>query len=285
MATDLRVDARRKVRARLAPSQDVLDRPRLQIEAHRVSRDFIAPSRARIRALDDVSLSIGVGEFVAFVGPSGCGKSTLLHLIAGLLEPTAGAIRFNGALVAGVNTEVGYLTQFNTLLPWRTVEGNLRLPLELRKIPRREHAALVDRYVQLVGLSGFGQHYPSQLSGGMRQRASLARMLIYGADTLLMDEPFAALDAQLRLEMQSELLRLWDTERKTVVFVTHDLGEAITLADRIVLFSSRPGRVKAEYRVDLARPRSATTLRFDPVFVALEAEIWRQLDAKPLVAL
>lgn len=283
------MNEREHLRARSASAAgrtgEVLDRPGVQVEIERVSYDFSTRSFAPVRALHDVNLSVAAGEFVAFVGPSGCGKSTLLHLIAGLLQPTAGTIRFNGAVVSSVNTAVGYLTQFNTLLPWRTVAGNLRLPLELRRVPRSDHQALVDRYVHLVGLDGFAGHYLSQLSGGMRQRVGLARTLIYGADTLLLDEPFAALDAQLRLEMQSELLRVWEAERKTVVFVTHDLPEAITLADRVVLFSARPGRVKAEYRVDLPRPRSATTLRFDPTFVALEAELWRQLDRTPEVTI
>jgi NitT/TauT family transport system ATP-binding protein len=256
-----------------------------QIEVEHVTCDFNTKSFAPVRALEDASLSVGAGEFVAFVGPSGCGKSTLLHMIAGLLRPSAGSIRFKGQPVAGVNTSVGYLTQFNTLLPWRTVAGNLRLPLELRRVPRSQHQELVDRYVRLVSLDGFANHYLSQLSGGMRQRASLARTLIYGADTLLMDEPFAALDALLRLEMQSELLRVWELERKTVVFVTHDLPEAITLADRVILFSGRPGHVKAEYTIDLPRPRSATTIRFDPAFVKLEAELWQQLDRTPGVTI
>jgi NitT/TauT family transport system ATP-binding protein len=224
--------------------------------------------------LKDVSLRAKPGEFIALVGPSGCGKSTLLNLLAGLLKATSGEVLFQGRSIHAVNTHVGYVTQRDNLVPWRTVEGNLALPLEIRGISRSEREARVREAIEKVGLTGFGQHYPSELSGGMRKRVTLARALIYGANTLLMDEPFGALDAQLKLVIEDELMKLWHEARPTILYVTHDLTEAITLADRVVVFSSRPARILAIEQIDIPRPRDLNTSRFLPYFKDVHEKLW-----------
>lgn len=229
-------------------------------------------------ACRDISLDIDEGEFVAIVGPSGCGKSTLLNLAAGLLAPSSGQVRYRGKPIAGPNTDLGYLTQKDTLLPWRTVEQNVAVALEIAGVDRKQRAERVRRYVELVGLGGFEKHYPSQLSGGMRRRAMLARTLIYQPRILAMDEPFGALDSQLRLVMQSELLRIWTETRCTTLFVTHDVGEAIALADRVVVFNGRPGRIAVVERVELPRPRDVFRIRFDRRFNEMHDRVWGYLE-------
>src|SRR5882762_9235254 len=224
-----------------------------------------------LEALRPTDLSVKDQEFVALVGPSGCGKSTILNLAAGLLRPTEGAVFYDGQTVTTINRAVGYMTQKDTLLPWRGAADNIRIALELkcRAVPRAEANDRVAQIIDLIGLKGFERHFPSELSGGMRKRVALARTLIYEPETLLMDEPFGALDAQLRLVMHDELLRLTRLRRMTVVFVTHDLGEAITLADRVIVSSGRPGRVKAVRDITLAQPRDAFRVRFSDAFARL----------------
>jgi NitT/TauT family transport system ATP-binding protein len=232
-----------------------------------------------IEALRPVDLSVRAEEFVALVGPSGCGKSTILNLIAGLLPPSSGSVLYDGTPVSGPNRKVGYMTQKDTLLPWRSAADNIRIALELkcRAVPRAEAQAQVAQMIELVGLKGFERHYPAELSGGMRKRVALARTLIYQPETLLMDEPFGALDAQLKLLMLDQLQTLTQQRRMTVVFVTHDLGEAITLADRVVVFSARPGRIRAVRDIDLPRPRDVFTVRFTKAFAHLHAALWDEL--------
>jgi NitT/TauT family transport system ATP-binding protein len=232
-----------------------------------------------IRALQPVELSIRPKEFVALVGPSGCGKSTILNLVAGLLQPTEGQVFYDDELVSGINRRVGYMTQKDTLLPWRSAADNIRIALELkcRAMPRKEAAHKVAQMVELVGLKGFEHHFPGELSGGMRKRVALARTLIYEPETLLMDEPFGALDAQLRLLMLNELQHLTRLRRMTVIFVTHDLGEAITLADRVVVFSARPGRIRTIRDIPLPRPRDVFKIRFSDQFARLHEELWDEL--------
>jgi NitT/TauT family transport system ATP-binding protein len=232
-----------------------------------------------VLALQPTSIEIAREQFVALVGPSGCGKSTVLNMIAGLQPPTAGRVVYDGKPVNGPNRQVGYMTQKDTLLPWRSVADNIGLALELkiRSVSGGERDRRVAQMIELVGLKGFERHYPGELSGGMRKRVALARSLIYEPETLLMDEPFAALDAQLRLVMHDELLRLTRLRRMTVVFVTHDLGEAITLADRVIVFTGRPGRVKALREISLAHPRDAFRVRFSEQFARLHEELWNEL--------
>jgi len=227
-----------------------------------------------LRAATDIDLTIRRGEFVTLVGPSGCGKSTLLNAAAGLFPPTDGQVLYRGKPVTGYNLSVGYMTQSDHLLPWRDVVGNIAVPLEIKGIGRREMADRVSELVTLVGLQGFEKSYPAQLSGGMRKRAALARLLAYDPDTLLMDEPFGALDAQLRLGLQIQLRKLCQRLGKTVVFVTHDLDEAIALADRTVVFTGRPGTVKRILAVDLPRDRNLMQLRHDRRYNELTAELW-----------
>jgi len=232
-----------------------------------------------VLALQPTTIEIAREQFVALVGPSGCGKSTVLNMIAGLQAPTAGRVVYDGTPVSGPNRQVGYMTQKDTLLPWRSVADNIGLALELkiRTVSANNRARRVAEMIELVGLTGFERHYPGELSGGMRKRVALARSLIYEPETLLMDEPFAALDAQLRLVMHDELLRLTRLRRMTVVFVTHDLGEAITLADRVVVFTGRPGRIKALREIPLAHPRDAFRVRFGEAFAHLHEELWNEL--------
>jgi NitT/TauT family transport system ATP-binding protein len=248
------------------------------IKLEGISKSFQRGSSA-IMALSPTDLSVKHGDFVALVGPSGCGKSTVLNMVAGLLRPSGGRLSYGGQAVNDLNLRVGYMTQKDTLLPWRTVTDNIGSPLELacRKTSKSERLEKIRQMIELVGLKGFENHYPGELSGGMRRRVALARMLIYNPETLLMDEPFGALDAQLKLVMHDEIQRIVGMGQKTVLFVTHDLGEAIALADRVVVFSSRPGRVKTIRAVDLPRPRDVFRIRFAPRFTELHEELWDQL--------
>ena len=248
------------------------------IEYRGIARRFLSRS-GTVVACEHVNLSVQSGEFLAVVGPSGCGKSTLLNMAAGLLAPSAGSVLYRGAPVASPNTDVGYLTQRDTLLPWRTVEDNVAIALELRGESREARHQRAHQWLARMGLEGFEKSYPAQLSGGMRRRVSLARTLAYEPETILMDEPFGALDAQLRLVMHDELLKLWTGTRKTIVFVTHDLAEALTLADRVAVFSARPGRIRAIETVDLPRPRDVFRIRFDPRFGELHDRLWSYLEA------
>jgi NitT/TauT family transport system ATP-binding protein len=239
-----------------------------------------------VHALRHVTAEVAAGELLAIVGPSGCGKSTLLNLTAGLTPPGTGDVLYNGRPIRGVNTKVAYITQKDNLLPWRTVQDNIALPLELgerRSLSRADKQRRVARYLELVGLGSFEKHYPSELSGGMRKRVSLARSLICEPDVLLMDEPFGALDAQLKLVLQAELLRTWEGSERTLVFVTHDLTEAISLADRVMVMSARPGRVRAVEPIDLGRPRDVFKVRFCEDFGRYFERLWSILgdDVRP----
>jgi len=233
------------------------------------------------RALERVSLTVNDGEFVSIVGPSGCGKSTMLNVIAGLLAPAEGNTHVAGIDGQGAGSRIGYMFQKDTLLPWATALENVCLPMDV-KGSRDWHKARA--LMQLVDLTGVEAHYPNQLSGGMRKRVQLARLLAQDPDVLLMDEPFGALDAQTRLIIQEEFLKIWERQRKTVLFVTHDLQEAIALSDRVVLISARPGRIKATYQVDLPRPRHIESVLAHPRFMALFQEIWASLKQEVLAA-
>jgi NitT/TauT family transport system ATP-binding protein len=213
--------------------------------------------RGEVRALDEIGLSIRNKEFVCLLGPSGCGKSTILSIIAGLLKPSAGSVRIqNGSVETARRThQIGLVFQDPVLLPWRSVYENVSLPLEVLKVPRSERPKRITSVLQLVGLSGFERRYPHELSGGMRQRLGIARALSFDPQVLLMDEPFGALDAITRDNMSTELLRIWERQQKTVVFVTHSISEAVLLSDRVVVFTPRPGRIAAIVENPLSRPR------------------------------
>ena len=248
----------------------------MTIEVRGVSKRFVARGRILL-ALDAVSLTVETGSFVALVGPSGCGKSTLLNMVAGIASPSSGEILHDGQPVTGINRRVGYMTQQDGLLPWRTVGGNVALPLELAAVRRSEVRSRVHALLRTVGLDGFADHFPVELSGGMRKRAALAQLLIYEPGTLLLDEPFGAVDAQLKLVLQAELMRIWEETGKTILFVTHDLSEAISLAQRVVVFTGRPGRIKLVTDVELPRPRDLFRSRFSPQFLATHERLWAAL--------
>jgi NitT/TauT family transport system ATP-binding protein len=250
----------------------------LKIRLEGVSKTFRSRGR-EVNALGNVDIEVKQSEFVSLVGPSGCGKSTVLNLVAGLLAPSTGTVYYDGEEVQGLNGRVGYMTQKDTLLPWRTAEDNVALPLELhcRGVSRAERNERVADIINLVGLRGFEKHYPAELSGGMRKRLGLARTLIYEPETLLMDEPFGALDAQLKLLMHDQLQTLTQQRKMTVVFVTHDLAEAVALSDRVLVFSARPGRIRAMREVPISRPRDVFTVRFTEAFSRLNEELWNEL--------
>ncbi len=230
-------------------------------------------------AVDDVSFSVAEGEFVALLGPSGCGKSTILNMVAGLLAKTSGRIGIDADEVihGRVNAKVGYVFQRDTVFPWRTVEANIGYGLEIAGLTKAERETKVARAIETAGLAGFSKSFPRTLSGGMRQRVALMRTLIMEPEILLMDEPFGALDTHTKLEMHKTLLEIWERERQTVLFVTHDLGEALTLANRIILLSARPGRIKEDFAVPFERPRDAVSLRETPEFGRLYSHIWHSL--------
>ncbi|RVO73549.1 ABC transporter ATP-binding protein [Sinorhizobium medicae] len=242
-------------------------------------RDVVARFGS-FHAMGPTNLSVRRGEFLAIVGPSGCGKSTLLNMVAGTLEPAEGSVLYKGKQVKNLNHDVGYITQKNFCLPWRTVEANVRLPLEFRKFSKDEMQLRVRNALKKVGLKGFEKAYPKQLSGGMLQRVMIARTLAYSPDIYLMDEPFGSLDAQLRMRMHDELLKLWQETGATFVFVTHDLHEAITLADRVVVMSKRPGRPKLIVDIELDRPRDVVAIQADPAFGVYFKQLWAALDVQ-----
>jgi NitT/TauT family transport system ATP-binding protein len=229
----------------------------------------------RYTAVRDTTLVVRAGEFVSVVGPTGCGKSTLLNIAAGLLAPSSGAVKVYGESLAGVNARAGYMFQSEALMPWRNTLANVTAGLEFRGVGRSEAQARARDWLKRVGLGGFEDRYPHQLSGGMRKRVALAQMLILDPQIMLMDEPFSALDIQTRQLMENELLELWSANRKSVVFITHDLEEAIALSDRVVVLSAGPAsRPIGEFAVDLARPRDVADVRLTPRFIELHMRIW-----------
>ncbi len=235
-------------------------------------------STTGLLALDDFKLDVDSGEFVTIVGPSGCGKSTMLKTVAGLQAPTSGEVRINGIHVTGPGPDRAMVFQDFGLLPWRTVRANIRMGVEFRRRVRGPDVAQrIAEFIRIVGLEGFENHYPHQLSGGMQQRVGLARALIANPEIMLMDEPFGALDAQTREVMANELLQIWETNRKTVLFITHGIDECIYLADRIVVMSARPGRIKEIVKVDLERPRGLY-IRSTPQFAIYRDHVWGLLE-------
>jgi NitT/TauT family transport system ATP-binding protein len=252
------------------------------VEFDRITCTF-AGTRGSYTAVKDVSLAIGDGEFVSIVGPTGCGKSTLLNVVAGLLKPSSGQVRVFGEPLAGVNRRAGYMFQAEALMPWRTTLANVTAGLEFRGMPRDEAAGRGREWLARVGLTGFEDRYPHQLSGGMRKRTALAQMLILDPQILLMDEPFSALDIQTRQMMENELLELWSANRKSVVFITHDLEEAISLSDRVVVLSAGPAtRPIGEFAIDLPRPRDVAEIRLTPRFIELHDRIWHSMREEVL---
>jgi NitT/TauT family transport system ATP-binding protein len=260
-----------------------------KIEIRDINRVF--PTRNRggdgpkeFVALKDLNLKVSKGEFVAIVGPSGCGKSTLLDILAGLAQPTSGAILIDGKKVTGPALDRGIVLQGYALFPWRTVRQNVEFGLEIKKIPKAERKVISARYINLVGLDGFGDHFPHELSGGMKQRVAIARALAYDPEVLLMDEPFAAVDAQTRETLQDELLRIWEETGKTIVFVTHSIEEAVFLADRVAVLATNPGTVKEVLDIDLPRPRHNSDIRSSAEFGWVRHKVWELLQNREIKA-
>jgi NitT/TauT family transport system ATP-binding protein len=249
----------------------------LRIEG--VDKTFTRAGKPSVEALRDIGLTIAEGEFVSIVGASGSGKSTLLRIIDGLLAPSDGAVFVDGAPVRGPGRDRAMVFQQDSLLPWKTVIDNVAYGLTLARVPRAEAMKTAQRFIDLAGLKGFETYYPHQLSGGMRQRVNVARALAVDPKILLLDEPFAALDAQTREIMQTELMRIWEAGRKTVLLITHQIDEAVFLSDRVVVFSARPGSVRAEVPITLPRPRGLE-LKRQPEFVALVDQIWKMIEAE-----
>ena len=229
---------------------------------------------ARRPAIEDVSFRVARRKFVAVIGPSGCGKSTILNLAAGLLTPTRGEVHFNGERLAAVNSQAAYVTQQANLLPWLSVRANIGLALRFRKVPKDERNDRIAHWVKVVGLAGFEDHYPRELSGGMQKRCAIARALIYDPSIVLMDEPFGPLDAITRLKLQQDLLNLWEEQQGTLVFVTHDLNEAIYLADEVIVMSNGPGTIRRVLPVPFERPRSIGSLVESREFSELYNDLW-----------
>src|SRR5579871_3526956 len=253
---------------------------KLEID-HLTKRYWTERNASAVLALDDVTISVEDGEFMAIVGPSGCGKTSLLNIVAGLLPYEEGSVRIDGKRVSGPGVDRSVVFQHASLLPWRTIAGNVRYGMEMQgRFDENTMKERTEYFTRLVGLSGFERHYPSELSGGMQQRVNLARALAADPVVLLMDEPFAALDAQTREFMQAELLKIWARAQKTVVFITHQINEAVYLADRVVVMSARPGRVKDVFQIPFDRPR-ALALKRDPQFLAIEDKIWQLVEEKP----
>ncbi|WP_034262265.1 ABC transporter ATP-binding protein [Actinospica robiniae] len=252
--------------------------PGARIEIAGVTKRFLTPDGSIFTAIHDVTFDVEPGQFCAVVGPTGCGKSTTLGLVSGLDRPSEGTVRVGGRAVEGIADGVSFMFQADALLPWKTVLGNVALGPSFRGVPKREAEASARDWVRRVGLAGFEDRHPHQLSGGMRKRVAMAAALINEPRILLMDEPFGALDVQTKAIMQTELLGLWEQLRPSVLFITHDLEEAVALADRVVVMTSSPGSVKAVYDIDLPRPRGAVQdIRFQPEFLELHRQIWQSL--------
>ncbi|WP_218109097.1 ABC transporter ATP-binding protein [Desulfolutivibrio sulfoxidireducens] len=256
----------------------------IKLSAQGVSHSYTSPSGASTSSLQAVDLDVRDQEFVAIVGPSGCGKSTLLNIMSGLIKPSQGRVFLNGSPLSGVTQRIGYMSQADTLMPWRTTLGNVELALEIRGTPKEERRERARLLIHKAGLGGFEKSYPHELSGGMKKRVVIIRILAADSEVLFMDEPFGALDVFTKEMLQDEILKLWQETKKTVVFVTHDLAEAITLSDRVFLMTARPSTVKNEYAIPIPRPRSALETRFQPEFVELQKLIWNDLREEVMKA-
>jgi NitT/TauT family transport system ATP-binding protein len=250
------------------------------ITVSHLKKTLTSKNKERIFILNDINLEVHNEEFVSIVGPSGCGKSTLLSIIAGLSHSDSGEVTIDGNSKRKGNLNLGMITQTDTLLPWRTVLGNVEIGLELRGVNKAERLIIAETLIDQVGLNGFGKSYPFELSGGMKKRAAVIRTLAYDPDIIFMDEPFVGLDLQTRDELEEDILKIWQEQRKTIIMVTHDLTEAITLSDRVILLSARPAAVIKEYTIDLPRPRSVVETKFTDDFVKLHKQIWHDLSAE-----
>jgi NitT/TauT family transport system ATP-binding protein len=271
--------ASQRTEARAFVIHAVEDKPQPAIRFADIRLAFVGEDKDVV-ALDQVTFDVAPGKITTVVGPSGCGKTTLLRLASGLVSPSGGAVFCNGTKVSGLNTNVGFVTQDSNLFPWLTALGNVEFPLTIRGVPAAERREKALHWLHLVGLEGFENYYPTQLSGGMQKRVSIVRTLIYEPSVVLLDEPFGALDAQTRMGLHHELLDLWREKKSTMLFITHDLVEAITLSDQIVVMTRRPGQVKEIYDVPLARPRNVFEIYLEPGFDAAYATLWKHFKSE-----
>ena len=260
---------------RMRAMQGEVQGPRIHFDG--IRKEFVTKA-TRSLAIEHVDFRIQAGEFICLLGRSGCGKSTLLNMLAGFLKPTQGRVLVNGAEVAGPGLDRGIVAQNGALFPWLTALENVEFGMRMKGMSQRERKEEAHRLLHLFGLKSFEASYPRQLSGGMQQRVAIARAMAIAPTILLMDEPFGALDAQTKLQLEDVLLDLWNAERRTVLFITHDLNEAVTLSDRVVVMSSRPGRILADIAIALPRPRSVRALQKDPRYHEIYAEIWSRLE-------
>ena len=265
-------------------SQNVSSPATSAIELRNVTKRFPTPSGQIYTAIRNLSLNVAPGEFCAVVGPTGCGKSTTLSLISGLERPSAGMVEVMGEPVQGIDKRIGYVFQTDAVFPWKSVLNNVATGPLFRGQPKAQVLERAHNWIERVGLAGFENHYPHQLSGGMRKRVALAQTFINEPQILLMDEPFSALDVQTRTLMEDELLQMWSSLKASVVFVTHDLEEAIALADRVCVITAGPGTVKGIYTIDLPRPRHVAEIRFEPRFVELYQQIWEDLRNEVMIS-
>jgi NitT/TauT family transport system ATP-binding protein len=255
-----------------------LDVGRPAVVIGNLSHGFVTPDGRRMDVLQDVCVTVREEEFFTVVGPSGCGKSTLLNIASGLLRPTAGTVRLLKGDRNLEQLEIGYITQDSNLFPWATVLENVLMPLSIRRVPKKERMQRAKDWIDIVGLSGFENHYPRQLSGGMQKRCSIARTMVYEPEVLLMDEPFGALDAITKATLQKTILNLWEQRQTSVIFITHDLTEAIALSDRVAVMTGRPGRIRTTVDIPLGRPRDVYNITDVPNFKALRHELWQLLE-------
>jgi NitT/TauT family transport system ATP-binding protein len=257
-------------------SQEKRDSSMMAVEVSNVVHRFESADRS-LTVLQDATFAVASGTFVSIVGPSGCGKSTVLRMISGLLPPSAGTIKVRGEVVSGLRTDVGFMFQSDALIPWRTVLENIALPLKFKGADRGVREERARAWIRTVGLEGFEDSYPHQLSGGMRKRVSLACTLVSEPETILMDEPFSALDVQTRNMMENELIDIWARDKRTVLFVTHDLEEAIALSDYVIVLTARPARVKAVHKIELGRPRDILNVRTEQAFHDIYTRLWNDM--------
>lgn len=250
---------------------------KIKMSLRGIQHIYCSAAGEETKAIEDISIDVKEGEFLAIVGASGCGKSTLLNIMCGMFAPTKGEVLIDGEKIENTNHKIGYISQSDTLLPWRTIESNVALGLEIEGMKKAERLKRARELMKTSGLEGFEKKYPFELSGGMRKRAVIIRALAQNPDIIYMDEPFGPLDVFTREKLQSEILKMWMERKNTIIYITHDISEAITLADRIVLLSYRPSKIKAEYLVDIPRPRNIEECKYNPEFLKLEKQIWNDI--------
>jgi NitT/TauT family transport system ATP-binding protein len=257
---------------------------KVKLSLRNIFHYYIDTAGRRTEVINDISLEVDDGEFVAIVGASGCGKSTLLNIMCGMIQPVAGEVLLDGHPLEVAKSKIGYISQMDTLLPWRQIIHNVALGLEIDGVAKAERLRIARELIETSGLSGFEDRYPFELSGGMRKRAVIIRALALNPDIIFMDEPFGPLDVFTRNQLQEEILRIWMKSKTTIVYITHDIAEAIMLADRIILLGYRPATIKAEYEVRLPRPRIMDESKYNPYFLELEKEIWSTIKEEVLMA-